>query len=205
MDRLHRGVFGTRSGRFVQRTELTALQHAYLKAMQVAPRIEAKARRTASAKATASAGGARRASGCSHTREFRNMVDSSILVRLVAQSRVTTRVEEWQRSVSDFSDQEPGGEDGRAGRPGGSVGLCLSVHRLDARIMPPSREHILDIDIARRPGKRASGCIDGRLVDVSAHYGGRSPQIRVRRQGHRQVMGDRGLTLAMSSGRLDSV
>ncbi|HPC82873.1 MAG TPA: transposase [Thermoanaerobaculaceae bacterium] len=58
MDRLHRGVFETRSGRFVQRTELTALQHEYLKAMQVAPpprfeRIEAKARRKASAKATA--------------------------------------------------------------------------------------------------------------------------------------------------------
>ena len=58
MDRLHRGVFATASGRFVQRTELTALQHEYLKAMQVAPpprfeRIEATARRKAGAKATA--------------------------------------------------------------------------------------------------------------------------------------------------------
>ncbi len=42
MDRLHRGVFETASGRFVQRTELTALQHEILKAMGVAapPRFE---------------------------------------------------------------------------------------------------------------------------------------------------------------------
>ena len=58
MDRLHRGVFATASGRFVQRTELTALQHEYLKAMQVAPpprfeRIEATTRRKVRAKATA--------------------------------------------------------------------------------------------------------------------------------------------------------
>lgn len=58
MDRLHRGVFETGSGQFVQRTELTALQHEYLKAMQAAPpprfeRIETKPRRTARAKATA--------------------------------------------------------------------------------------------------------------------------------------------------------
>jgi len=51
MDRLHRGVFETRSGRFVQRTELTTLQQTYLKAMGVAPpprfeRIEAKRRRS---------------------------------------------------------------------------------------------------------------------------------------------------------------
>jgi hypothetical protein len=57
MDRLHRGVFETSSGRFVQRTELTALQQSYLKVMGIAApprfeRIEAKARRTASAKAT---------------------------------------------------------------------------------------------------------------------------------------------------------
>jgi hypothetical protein len=37
MDRLHRGVFETDSGRFVQRTELTALQQRYLKAVGVAP------------------------------------------------------------------------------------------------------------------------------------------------------------------------
>ncbi len=58
MDWLHRGVFETGSGRFVQRTDLTALQHDYLKAMQVAPpprfeRIDTKPRRPARAKATA--------------------------------------------------------------------------------------------------------------------------------------------------------
>jgi hypothetical protein len=58
LDRLHRGVFATASGRFAQRTALTALQHEYLKAMQVAPpprfeRIEATTRRKAGAKATA--------------------------------------------------------------------------------------------------------------------------------------------------------
>ena len=46
MDRLHGGVFETRSGRFVQRTELTALQRWFLEAMGVEPpprceRIEA--------------------------------------------------------------------------------------------------------------------------------------------------------------------
>jgi hypothetical protein len=51
-------VFATASGRFAQRTALTALQHEYLKAMQVAPpprfeRIEATTRRKAGAKATA--------------------------------------------------------------------------------------------------------------------------------------------------------
>jgi hypothetical protein len=37
MDRLHRGVFETDSGQFVQRTELTALQQQYFKALGVAP------------------------------------------------------------------------------------------------------------------------------------------------------------------------
>lgn len=37
MDRLHRGVFETDSGQFVQRTELTNLQKHYLKALGVAP------------------------------------------------------------------------------------------------------------------------------------------------------------------------
>ena len=37
MDRLHRGVFATRSGRFVQRTDLTSRQHEVLKLMGVAP------------------------------------------------------------------------------------------------------------------------------------------------------------------------
>ena len=37
MDRLHRGVFERPAGRFVQRTELTALQHEFLKAVGVAP------------------------------------------------------------------------------------------------------------------------------------------------------------------------
>jgi hypothetical protein len=37
MDRLHRGVFEGPPGRFVQRTELTPLQHEYLKAVEVAP------------------------------------------------------------------------------------------------------------------------------------------------------------------------
>lgn len=37
MDRLHRGVFATASGRFVQRTELTARHHEVLKLMGVAP------------------------------------------------------------------------------------------------------------------------------------------------------------------------
>ena len=32
MDRLHSGLFETESGPFVQRTELTAMQHGYLKA-----------------------------------------------------------------------------------------------------------------------------------------------------------------------------
>jgi len=58
MDRLHRGVFETRSGRFVQRTELTALQHQYLKVMGVTPpprfeKIEAKPRRKVAAEVTA--------------------------------------------------------------------------------------------------------------------------------------------------------
>jgi hypothetical protein len=37
MDRLHRGVFEGPPGRFVQRTELTALQQHYLKAVEVVP------------------------------------------------------------------------------------------------------------------------------------------------------------------------
>jgi len=37
MDRMHRGVFDCPSGRFVQRTEPTPLQHQYLKALGVPP------------------------------------------------------------------------------------------------------------------------------------------------------------------------
>ena len=37
MDRLHRGVFETPNGRFVQRTELTPLQRKYMKTLEVAP------------------------------------------------------------------------------------------------------------------------------------------------------------------------
>lgn len=37
MDRLHRGVFETDAGRFVQRTQLTANHHQLLKAVSVPP------------------------------------------------------------------------------------------------------------------------------------------------------------------------
>jgi len=55
MDRLHRGVFECASGRFVQRTELTQLQHQLLKAVEVPPPPRFEAIQPASPSRTASA------------------------------------------------------------------------------------------------------------------------------------------------------